>query len=326
MGLPGDIGPVLNGEHNAPRWRTDGSDDFGGMRNGGQHVVWGVGWGWASTSIRPHRSMGGGAIRLGAGAAGSRQPCSPPPSPCRATPEQPHTTHRIPRSWSTLPGCPAGVLAGAVSITAGCALVQSYDAAIIGIIGGLIYTASSRLLVRCGAAACVHACLPLCLSFFFPLFPVPCLVLSTSCPTSQLTSSCPLLPPPLRLKIDDPVDAAPVHFFCGAWGVVAVGFFATEVREVARCCHLALPLAWEGGRENGTTAVAEPAGRCVLVGGFAAGCSAFLPTCVGLPCCCLPSLPACRPLCRRHTRMPPAGACFTAAMPSSWACRCWGWL
>merc|ERR1711916_132288 len=25
----------------------------------------------------------------------------------------------------------------------------------------------------------------------------------------------------LRLQIDDPIDAAPVHFFCGLWGVIA---------------------------------------------------------------------------------------------------------
>ena len=29
-----------------------------------------------------------------------------------------------------------------------------------------------------------------------------------------------------RLKIDDPLDAAPVHCFCGAWGTLAVGIFA----------------------------------------------------------------------------------------------------
>merc|ERR1719461_1038500 len=32
----------------------------------------------------------------------------------------------------------------------------------------------------------------------------------------------------IRLKIDDPLDAAPVHGFCGYWGVVSVAFFATE--------------------------------------------------------------------------------------------------
>ncbi|KAL6065267.1 ammonium transmembrane transporter [Balamuthia mandrillaris] len=38
------------------------------------------------------------------------------------------------------------------------------------------------------------------------------------------------------LRIDDPVDASPLHFFCGAWGVIAVGFFASEdhVAEVYR--------------------------------------------------------------------------------------------
>ena len=34
----------------------------------------------------------------------------------------------------------------------------------------------------------------------------------------------------LRFQIDDPVDAVPVHFFCGAWGVLASGFFAVESR------------------------------------------------------------------------------------------------
>lgn len=31
-----------------------------------------------------------------------------------------------------------------------------------------------------------------------------------------------------RLQIDDPLDTAPVHLFCGVWGVIASGFFATE--------------------------------------------------------------------------------------------------
>ncbi|GAB4821129.1 hypothetical protein N2152v2_008175 [Parachlorella kessleri] len=71
-----------------------------------------------------------------------------------------------------------GVLAGAVAITAGCAVVQAYGAFIIGLVAAFVYTFSSILLIK--------------------------------------------------LKIDDPLDAAPVHFFTGAWGVLAVGFFATE--------------------------------------------------------------------------------------------------
>lgn len=71
-----------------------------------------------------------------------------------------------------------GILAGAVSITASCAMVHSYGAVAIGAIGALVYLGSRSLL--------------------------------------------------LRLKVDDPLDASPVHFFCGAWGVVATGLFATE--------------------------------------------------------------------------------------------------
>lgn len=32
----------------------------------------------------------------------------------------------------------------------------------------------------------------------------------------------------LMLKIDDPLDASPVHFFCGAWGVIATGLFSSK--------------------------------------------------------------------------------------------------
>ena len=67
-----------------------------------------------------------------------------------------------------------GILAGLVSITAGCGNVECGSAFAIGLVGAFVYQASSMLLQK--------------------------------------------------LKIDDPVDAAPVHGFCGIWGVLAAGF------------------------------------------------------------------------------------------------------
>merc|ERR1712106_509352 len=32
----------------------------------------------------------------------------------------------------------------------------------------------------------------------------------------------------VKLKIDDAVDAIPVHFFCGIWGCIATGIFASD--------------------------------------------------------------------------------------------------
>lgn len=71
-----------------------------------------------------------------------------------------------------------GILAGLVSITGPCPVVDAWAAVLIGFIGAFVYYGSSRLL--------------------------------------------------LKLKIDDPLDASPVHFFCGAWGVIASGLFATK--------------------------------------------------------------------------------------------------
>ena len=68
-----------------------------------------------------------------------------------------------------------GILAGLVSITAGCGNMESGSAFATGLIGAFVYQAASMLLQK--------------------------------------------------LHIDDPVDASPVHGFCGAWGVIAAGLF-----------------------------------------------------------------------------------------------------
>merc|ERR1711988_1907713 len=68
-----------------------------------------------------------------------------------------------------------GILAGLVSITAGCGAVKPWETIIIGFIGGLVYQGASMLL--------------------------------------------------RKLKVDDVVDAFPVHGACGIWGVLALGFF-----------------------------------------------------------------------------------------------------
>jgi len=75
-----------------------------------------------------------------------------------------------------------GILAGLVSITAGCGFVKPWEAVIIGFIAGLIYTGASAMLKK--------------------------------------------------LKIDDVVDAFPVHGACGIWGVVALGLFGNPDEEM----------------------------------------------------------------------------------------------
>ncbi|XP_063695210.1 uncharacterized protein LOC134826670 [Bolinopsis microptera] len=72
-----------------------------------------------------------------------------------------------------------GILAGLVSITGGCAVVEPYGAFIIGVIGAHVYYFGSKLLVN--------------------------------------------------LKIDDVVDASPVHLGCGIWGAIATTFFCHPI-------------------------------------------------------------------------------------------------
>jgi Amt family ammonium transporter len=79
--------------------------------------------------------------------------------------------------WDLIAVC-NGCLAGLVSITAGCPVLEPYAAIIAGAGGAVVIWASSKLL--------------------------------------------------LKLQIDDPLEAFPMHGACGAWGCLMVGLFATE--------------------------------------------------------------------------------------------------
>jgi Amt family ammonium transporter len=71
-----------------------------------------------------------------------------------------------------------GILAGLVSITAACSVIEPWAAFLIGVIGGAVYVGACKLLEK--------------------------------------------------LRIDDVVLAIPVHCFCGMWGVISCGLFATK--------------------------------------------------------------------------------------------------
>lgn len=71
-----------------------------------------------------------------------------------------------------------GVIAGLVSITAPCPVVDPWAACVIGVIGAFVYVGSDALM--------------------------------------------------LKFHIDDPLQACPLHGFCGIWGCLAVGIFGTD--------------------------------------------------------------------------------------------------
>jgi len=95
-----------------------------------------------------------------------------------------------------LPLAMNAILAGLVSITASCAVVEPWGAALTGIIGGFVYIGSSKLL--------------------------------------------------LKLKIDDPLDACPIHGFCGIWGLLSCAIFGTDTNA-----------AFAGYSANGKTPIAS---------------------------------------------------------------------
>ena len=96
--------------------------------------------------------------------------------------------------------CCNGVLAGLVSITAGCATMTTHSAFCTGLLGGLVYFGVSKLLLH-------------------------------------------------KLKIDDALDAFPVHGACGLFGMIINGFLAddTYTRHYYNWCPVggACP-EWDG--------------------------------------------------------------------------------
>ncbi|KAL7525350.1 hypothetical protein ACHAWF_001327, partial [Thalassiosira exigua] len=107
-----------------------------------------------------------------------------------------------------------GCLGGLVSITGGCALIEPWSAVVIGIVAGLLYLCTSKLLVR--------------------------------------------------IRIDDAVDAVPVHLSNGIWGTIAVGLFANSKRVELAYGEVNDVGVFMGG--NGTLLACQVVGVLFVVG------------------------------------------------------------
>ena len=73
----------------------------------------------------------------------------------------------------------------------------------------------------------------------------------------------------VRLRIDDAVDAIPVHFANGLWGVIAVGFFANADKMSTagyNSEHEGLFYEWGGGDSDGNLMVAQLASIAFMLG------------------------------------------------------------
>jgi len=86
----------------------------------------------------------------------------------------------------------------------------------------------------------------------------------------------------LRFKIDDAVDAIPVHMFGGAWGVIATGLFSSP-RRMATAAYSTQNVGWfyEWGRGSGNfTLMGLQLVSVLFVFGWA--CVTFTPFCLVL--------------------------------------------
>jgi Amt family ammonium transporter len=94
-----------------------------------------------------------------------------------------------------------GILGGLVASCAGCATVEPFAGMVIGIVAGIIYVGSSKMLKA--------------------------------------------------MRIDDPLDASPVHFFCGIWGLWACGLLSTYTNVSAVYGDTTVQLTTGGGYWGG---------------------------------------------------------------------------
>jgi Amt family ammonium transporter len=111
-----------------------------------------------------------------------------------------------------------GVLAGLVSITSSCGLVEPWAAVITGALAGVFYLIASWGLIR--------------------------------------------------LRLDDAVDAIPVHFVSGCWGMLATGLFASPTRMIqayGRAKHPGLFYGGDDGHPDATLFGAQIIGILFIV-------------------------------------------------------------
>lgn len=73
----------------------------------------------------------------------------------------------------------------------------------------------------------------------------------------------------LMMRIDDAVDAVPVHLCGGVWGLIAVGLFAAPkqiYQSYGRDSHPGLFYSWSQGRSDGTLLACQVVGLLFILG------------------------------------------------------------
>ena len=79
----------------------------------------------------------------------------------------------------------------------------------------------------------------------------------------------------VKLKIDDAVDAVPVHFACGMWGVVAVGLFSEPERQGKAYSGVTNHVGWFYGTGDANLLAAQLASIAWIIGWVAGTMTPF---------------------------------------------------